>query len=224
LVSEFRNRRYPRKLAQLVLVFRQTLDFLEHQYYNKDNPAKQEYQMSKESLAIIPDDYATVLSEIKERVRSAQYVALKAVNTELISLYWDIGRLIVERQQGDSWGKSIVEALAKDLQVEFPGMSGFSGRNIWWMRQFYEAYSTNEKLKQLVSEIGWGHNIASCKSAKMLSNANFHPHDPQIRLEPQRPHPPDRIQRLRPLSHQSDQFRPDAAGGGAPAGEAGGEG
>ena len=115
--------------------------------------------MSKDTLAVIPDDYAAVLAEIKERVHTAQYAALKAVNTELISLYWDIGRLIVERQQGDSWGKRIVEALARDLHVEFPGMSGFSSSNLWRMKLFYERYWRNEKLAQLVREIGWGQNI-----------------------------------------------------------------
>jgi len=122
--------------------------------------------MGKESLAIIPDDYAAVLAEIKERVRAAQYAALKAVNTELISLYWDIGRVIVEQQQGDSWGRSIVEALAKDLQVEYPGMSGFSARNIWYMRTFYLTYPNNQKLQPMAAEIGWTHNtliLDQCK-------------------------------------------------------------
>jgi hypothetical protein len=73
----------------------------------------------------------------KGRIRAAQYEALKAVNKELIALYWDIGRMIVERQQETSWGKSVVENLAKDLQTEFPGIQGFSARNIWRMRDFY---------------------------------------------------------------------------------------
>jgi hypothetical protein len=65
-------------------------------------------------------EYGQLLGEIKQRIRSAQYAALKAVNKELIALYWDIGKLIVERQQGETWGKSIVEQLAKDLRAEFP--------------------------------------------------------------------------------------------------------
>ena len=100
-------------------------------------------------------EYGSLLVEIKLRIRSAQYEALRAVNKELITLYWDIGQLIVTRQQGESWGKSIVEQLAKDLQSEFPGMSGFSVRNIWNMRSFYVTYSQNQKLQPLVAEIGW---------------------------------------------------------------------
>ena len=67
-------------------------------------------------------EYKALLQEIKQRVYKAQYEALKAVNKELIGLYWDIGKMIVERQKQYSWGKSIVENLAKDLQLEFSGI------------------------------------------------------------------------------------------------------
>jgi predicted nuclease of restriction endonuclease-like (RecB) superfamily len=103
--------------------------------------------------------YPALLKEIKERIRSAQYEALKAVNKELISLYWDIGRIIVENQKGASWGKSVVERLSADLQTELLGISGFSPRNIWRMRDFYLVYRNNPKLSPLVSEIGWTHNL-----------------------------------------------------------------
>ncbi|MGL4943490.1 MAG: DUF1016 N-terminal domain-containing protein [Thermoguttaceae bacterium] len=107
-----------------------------------------------------PDaDYGHLLSEVKERVRSAQYAALKAVNTELVGLYWDIGRMIVTRQAGETWGKSIVQQLAGDLRLEFPGVGGFSAPNLWRMKGFYETYRENEKLAPLVREIGWSHNI-----------------------------------------------------------------
>jgi predicted nuclease of restriction endonuclease-like (RecB) superfamily len=99
--------------------------------------------------------YIALLHEIKQRVYKAQYAALKAVNKELISLYWDIGRLIVERQKEYGWGRSIVENLARDLQLEFPGILGFSTQNLWYMRQFYLEYSHNAKLQPLVGEISW---------------------------------------------------------------------
>jgi len=111
-------------------------------------------------------EYGNLLIEIKQRIRSAQYEALRAVNKELIALYWDIGQLIVTRQQGESWGKSIVEQLAKDLQAEFPGMSGFSVRNIWNMRSFYVTYSQKQKLQLLVAEIGWSHNLVIMEKCK----------------------------------------------------------
>ena len=104
-------------------------------------------------------EYLRLLAEVKERIRSAQYAALKTVNTELVGLYWDIGRMIVERQAGSTWGKSIVQQLAGDLQHEFPGIGGFSASNLWRMKAFYEIYRNMEKLAPLVREIGWSHNI-----------------------------------------------------------------
>jgi len=103
--------------------------------------------------------YRNFLREVKERIRSAQYEALKKVNKELIGLYWDIGKMIVKRQKKHGWGKAVVESLARDLQKEFPGVSGFSSRNIWYMRTFYSIYNMKKKLQPLVAEIGWTHNV-----------------------------------------------------------------
>jgi len=110
--------------------------------------------------------YSDFLSDIKQRIRDAQYKALRAVNKEQIQLYWDIGKMIVEKQEQFEWGKSVVEKLSKDLQQEFPGQQGFSARNLWVMRQFYCEYHKNEILQPLVAEIGWTHNtliISKCK-------------------------------------------------------------
>ena len=102
----------------------------------------------------LPTDYAGLLALVKERVRSAQYAALKAVNTELVGLYWDIGRMIVERQDTEGWGKAVVENLGADLRAEFPGVGGFSASNLWRMKGFFEIYQGVEKLAPLVREIG----------------------------------------------------------------------
>lgn len=115
---------------------------------------------------LLPTDYTTLLNDIKERVRSSQYEALKAVNKVLNTLYWDIGHLIVERQANAQWGKSVVEQLAEDLQTEFPGVNGFSASNLWRMRQFYQTYKDNEKLAPLVREIGWSHNVVIFEQCK----------------------------------------------------------
>ena len=77
--------------------------------------------MKKLKKPILPHDYTSFLVEVKERIRSAQYDALRAVNKELVGLYWDIGKMIVTRQQSDkTWGKSVVEQLSADLRTEFP--------------------------------------------------------------------------------------------------------
>ncbi|MFH1352004.1 MAG: PDDEXK nuclease domain-containing protein [bacterium] len=116
---------------------------------------------------IIVNEYAKLLQDVKHRIRSAQYEALRAVNKELILLYWDIGRMIVERQKKHGWGKSIVETLAKDLRAEFPGMRGFSSQNLWYMRQFYAEYHKNANLQPLVGEISWAKHLiimGKCKA------------------------------------------------------------
>jgi len=107
----------------------------------------------------IPAIYASTFAEIKERIRKAQHAALRTVNRQLIGLYWDIGRIIVERQAGETWGQAIVQKLAGDLRREFPGVSGFSASNLWRMKAFFETYRTSEKLALLVREIAWSHNL-----------------------------------------------------------------
>ena len=109
----------------------------------------------------LPVKYADLLRSVKERVQTAQYAALKTVNTELVGLYWDIGRMIVERQNGQNGGKgkAAVEQLSSDLRRAFPGIGGFSASNLWRMKAFYESYQSVEKLVPMVREIGWSHNI-----------------------------------------------------------------
>ena len=119
-----------------------------------------------------PPNYQQLLLEVKQRVRAAQYRALQQVNQQQMQLYWDLGQLIAERQQAHGWGKSVVETLARDLQTEFVGMSGFSARNLWYMRDFYLQYSTSEILQPLVAEISWAKHLLIMSKCK----------DPQERL------------------------------------------
>jgi len=99
-------------------------------------------------------EYVEFVTELKQRIVSARLHAARAVNQDLILLYWDIGRGIVERQEKLGWGQSVVEMLAGDLQQAFPGISGFSARNLWDMRRFYSAYSDAEFVQQAVAEFG----------------------------------------------------------------------
>ncbi len=101
--------------------------------------------------------YISFVDDIKQRVISARISAARAVNRDLIGLYWDIGRTIVEKQKKEGWGKSVVERLSRDLKTAFPGGKGFSSRNLWDMKRFYEQYSGHENLRQAVAELPWGH-------------------------------------------------------------------
>ena len=120
------------------------------------------------SETTLPDDYGILLGEIKERIRVAQYEALRAVNKELVRLNWDIGRIIIERQTNAIHGAAIAEQLAADLQREFPGLSGFSRHNIFYMREFYLAYRDVPKVQPLVAQIGWSHNLVILQRCKDL--------------------------------------------------------
>lgn len=106
------------------------------------------------------------IAEIKEKVRSAQYEALKTVNVKLIQLYWEIGKSIAEKQ-GEGWGKSIVASLSKELQAEFPKTTGFSTTNIWYMVQFYTDYQSDINLQPLVGEISWSKHLAILSKCKL---------------------------------------------------------
>jgi predicted nuclease of restriction endonuclease-like (RecB) superfamily len=115
---------------------------------------------------LIPDDYAVLLAEVKERVRAAQYDALKAVNKELVALYWDIGRMTTERQAAGAHGTAAVKRLAADLQAEFPGIVGFSWRNLFYMSEFFTTYHDKPKLQPLAAIIGWTQNLVILQRCK----------------------------------------------------------
>ena len=97
--------------------------------------------------------YTPFIKQIKELIYRHQYEAMKKVNTELIQLYWEIGKESDRKQHEQGWGKSVVEILSKELQKEFPGVQGFSARNLWLMRSFYVEYSTNPILQPSIAEL-----------------------------------------------------------------------
>ncbi len=103
--------------------------------------------------AVIPADYAVWLTDVKSRIQSARTVAARAVNRELVLLYWDLGRDIVEKQQSKGWGDSVIEQLARDLRGAFPGAQGFSASNLWRMKQCHQVYTGADFLAQAVREL-----------------------------------------------------------------------
>jgi predicted nuclease of restriction endonuclease-like (RecB) superfamily len=102
----------------------------------------------KESIMTNSQDYRQFIEDLKTRVLSARTSAARAVNRDLILLYWDIGCGIVEKQKRLGWGDAVVESVASDLQRAVPGMTGFSPRNVWYMRRLYETYSEPTFLSQ----------------------------------------------------------------------------
>ena len=120
-----------------------------------------------------PQGYVTLLANLKERIRIAQYEAKRAVNTQMISLYWDIGKKLSELRK-DGWGKSVVDNLSKDIQKEFPGIKGFGTSNLWYMKQFFEEYSGNEILQPLVGEISWTKHLVIMSRCKDPQERQFY--------------------------------------------------
>lgn len=124
-------------------------------------------------MSIEKTQQSDFIAEIKQKVRQAQYEALKAVNVLLINLYWEIGKSIAEKQ-AESWGKAIVPALSKELQQEFPGVGGFSVGNLWLMAQFYSEYHADENLVPLVREISWSKQVTILKRCKDSLERKFY--------------------------------------------------
>ncbi len=115
--------------------------------------------MANRLTTTLPLGYPALLAELKERILRARLRAVSAANREVMTLYFDIGRSIVGRQEHDGWGRGVIDLLAFDLKVEFPEVEGFSPRNLWRMRAFYLAWrGDSEILPQAVAELPWGHN------------------------------------------------------------------
>ena len=118
------------------------------------------------------EDYAQLLNDLKARI---QAVRTLAVNRELIALYWDMGKMIVERQQKHGWGNAVIDSLSQDLRREFPDNKEFSRSNLFYMRQFYLTYKdTDEFVQQLVGQIPWGHNIVIWEKVKDLKAREYY--------------------------------------------------
>jgi predicted nuclease of restriction endonuclease-like (RecB) superfamily len=117
----------------------------------------------KQAVSQLPDTsirkYADVLEAVKERISSARLEASIAVNTRLITLYWQIGNDIISRIEADDWGSQVIGRLSGDLRKAFPDMKGLSERNLRYMRQFAEAYPSDSIWQQPVAKLPWGHNL-----------------------------------------------------------------
>jgi predicted nuclease of restriction endonuclease-like (RecB) superfamily len=114
------------------------------------------------------------VQDLKARIRQAQVRTALAVNRELVLLYWNIGREILQRQQSQGWGAKIIERLSRDLRLEFPEMKGFSRANLLYMRAFAEACPNEQFVQQVVGQIPWGHNLRILDKVKDLKEREFY--------------------------------------------------
>lgn len=114
----------------------------------------------------LPTDYGPWLAELKTRIHQAQQRAARSVNRELVLLYWQIGRDILERQGREGWGARVIERLSVDLRNAFPEMKGFSRANLLYMRAFAEAWPDPQIVQQAVGQLPWGHNLVLLSKLK----------------------------------------------------------
>jgi hypothetical protein len=115
--------------------------------------------MKKDTLKIaLPNDYAKTLAELVSLIQETYAKVFQAIHRHNMDLYWQMGKMIVEKQQKADWGDEVIEYLASDLQSRFQNLEGFSSRNLWRIRQFYIAYQQNDELASLAKRIGWTHN------------------------------------------------------------------
>ena len=112
------------------------------------------------------EKYNSFLVDIKTQIKLSQQKAFNAVNQEMISLYFNIGKMIDTWQKELGWGAKVIDKLSLDILNEFPTMSGFSTRNLKLMVQFYKEYSNDEFVQPIVAQIPWTHNIILIQKIK----------------------------------------------------------
>ena len=123
---------------------------------------------------LVEKSYITTLKTLKEKIRTAQIKASLSVNSEMIQLYWEIGKTIVENQNKQGWGTKVIDKLSKDLQSAFPNMKGFSSANLRYMKSFYEAYQGVIICQQAAGKLPWWHNVVLLDKVKSMEERDWY--------------------------------------------------
>ena len=119
-------------------------------------------------------NYINDFDNIIAIIEKSKMRAIRAVNAEMIEMYWQIGHYLSEKTETDGWGKNTVQDFADYLKRTYPSASGFSAQNLWRMKQFYETYRDNEKLSPLVREISWSNNLLIMTGCKTNESKEFY--------------------------------------------------
>ena len=112
-----------------------------------------------ESLSAMPSDYQKFIGELKSQIKKERLKTILSANASMILLYWNIGNSILVRQQNEGWGTKVIDRMSKDLKEAFPDMTGFSPRNLKYMRKFADAWQDKEIVQRSVAQIPWRSNI-----------------------------------------------------------------
>jgi predicted nuclease of restriction endonuclease-like (RecB) superfamily len=130
--------------------------------------------MKHEIASINQEEYGNLLQQAVEQIRTARIVVAKYINNATQSVYWNLGKLLFEKQLTEGYGSGVVNQLSVDLKTEFPDM-GLSPRNLWDMKRFYERYYVADaKLRQAVAVLPWGHNLVLINKVQSLEAVAFY--------------------------------------------------
>ena len=124
-------------------------------------------------MSLIKTDYTAWLADLKTKIQQSQQRAILAVNSELVLLYWQIGREILNRQDAEGWGAKVIEQLARDLSAEFPNIKGFSARNLKYMRKFAAEWQDEQIVQEVLAQLPWYHQIALQNNANPIGVAEY---------------------------------------------------
>jgi predicted nuclease of restriction endonuclease-like (RecB) superfamily len=130
--------------------------------------------MSKLTPTPTSPTHAPDFAEISRLIESARQRAYQAVNTALIELYWEVGAYLSAKIKAAEWGEGVVDQLAQHLAISQPGLKGFTRRNLFRMRQFYEAYQAQEKVATLLRELPWTHNLIILSRSQRPEEREFY--------------------------------------------------
>lgn len=119
-------------------------------------------------------DYQNDFAKVYGMITEAKSRVWQQINSTLIDLYWNIGRYVSEKVENDGWGKSVVEELSKYIAIESPSIKGFSARNIWRMKQFYDTYYSHTKLSALLTEISWTNHLHVLSKTKSIEEKEYY--------------------------------------------------
>jgi len=123
----------------------------------------------------VPDNATNErFNEVLAMIHSAKQQAMQAVNTQLIELYWQVGAYISRKLERTEWGDSVVSQLAEHLAKTQPGLRGFTRRNLFRMRQFYDAYRSDEKVSALLTQLPWTHNLLILTQSNIPEEREFY--------------------------------------------------
>ena len=112
------------------------------------------------NLSEMSDTYLKFIDEVKAKIEKQRISVVLNANSSMICLYWSIGKAILNKQKEEGWGAKVIDRMSKDLRAAFPDMSGFSPRNIKYMRKFAECWPDFEIVQRVVAQIPWRSNIS----------------------------------------------------------------